>query len=435
MLKSKFHLVKKVQGKLSSFLYLTNKQLSKPEKRCYKELTSSILTTGHVHLRKLAAKVQDNMSKKNICKRFERHLAKRDFGETIDLNCLNKQCGKIKHDTIICVDASDIVKKEAKKMEGIKRVRDGSKNCQSPGYDVLDIVAFDRSKQRIIPLSSDLFSTLMDYDSMKDKVYDRINDIQYFTNNKGIYTFDRGYDDRKFIHYLIQNEVRFVMRSMLTRLFYVQLEGDEEIKSYKFDDILRQVTIRQLSENSRFKGCVVDCFISIDPHPRKHPNLIPVKLVISRYIESKKANSEEGGYFAFICNLENDSLSEQDFVSKVMRIYRLRWKIEEVHRHVKQAYRWEDICLKNYERLVTMNKVLWAAICFLYSLDSLIDEIKIIFQHKFSDRSYRKRKGFFFIYYRISDVIKELFDVVERKWIYKYGGRHQSRQQMVIKFE
>jgi len=54
------------------------------------------------------------MSKKNICKRFERHLAKRDFGETIDLNCLNKQCGKIKHDTIICVDASDIVKKEDK---------------------------------------------------------------------------------------------------------------------------------------------------------------------------------------------------------------------------------------------------------------------------------------------------------------------------------
>ena len=119
-------------------------------------MISSILTTGHVHLRKLAAKVQDNMSIKNICKRFERHLAKRDFGETIDINCLNKQCGKIKHDTIICVDASDIVKKEATKMEGIKRVRDGSKNCQSPGYDVLDIVAFDQSKQRIIPLSSDL---------------------------------------------------------------------------------------------------------------------------------------------------------------------------------------------------------------------------------------------------------------------------------------
>ncbi len=96
--------------------------------------------------------------------------------------------------------------------------------------------------------------------------------------------------------------------------------------------------------------------------------------------------------------------------------------------------RWEDLCLKSYERLVTMNKVLWAAICFLYSLDSLIEEIKIIFQQMFSDRAYQKREGFFFIYYRISEVIKELFDVVERKWIYKHGGRHHNRLQMVIKY-
>ena len=83
MLKAKLHLSQKAQGILSSFHSSTNDDLTNPEKRCYKELTSSILVSAHVHLRKLAACTQDNMSNKNICKRFRRHLTKADFGEKI----------------------------------------------------------------------------------------------------------------------------------------------------------------------------------------------------------------------------------------------------------------------------------------------------------------------------------------------------------------
>ncbi len=430
MLKTKLHLSQKAQGKLSSFHSSTNDGLTNPEKRCYKEMTSSIMTSGHIHLRKLAAHTQDNMSKKNICKRFRRHLSKVDFGDKIAQNCLSSQCGKIKKDTIICVDTSDIIKKEATKMEGLKFVRDGSKDCQSLGYDTLNIIAFDLNKQGIIPLSSDFFSGLMEIDSLKDKLYDRINDIQYFTQNKGIFVYDRGFDDRKFIHYLTRNTARFAIRSMMNRLFYIQFEGDTEIKSYKFEDILQ----KKLPDNPKFKGCVINCYICIDPHPRKHPNLIPIKLVIARYVKAKSAHFEKGGYFAFICNFEEENISEEQLVSKMMKIYRIRWKIEEVHRHVKQTYKWEDISLMTYDRLKNMNIILWAAICFLYSMDSLIEEIKIIFRQLFSDRAYKKRKGFFFIYYRLSLVAKELFDVVDRRWIYRYGGRHYERQQMVIKF-
>lgn len=184
------------------------------------------MVSEHIHLRKLAAFTQDNMSKKDICKRFRRHLPKGDFGNKIAQNCLSHQCGKIKKDTIICVDTSDIVKKEATKMEGLKYmyIRDGSKGSQSPGYDTLNMIVFDLDKQGIIPLSSDLFSSLMEQDSLKDKVYDRINDIQYFTQNKGISVYDRGFDDRKFINYLFRNAARFVIRSMMNRLLLFNLK-------------------------------------------------------------------------------------------------------------------------------------------------------------------------------------------------------------------
>ena len=35
--------------------------------------------------------------------------------------------------------------------------------------------------------------------------------------------------------------------------------------------------------------------------------------------------------------------------------------------------------------------------------------------------------GIFFIYYRLSQVIKELFDVVKRRWIYHYRWKYIDR--------
>jgi hypothetical protein len=35
----------------------------------------------------------------------------------------------------------------------------------------------------------------------------------------------------------------------------------------------------------------------------------------------------------------------------------MRWKIEEMHKHVKQAYQWEMIQLSSYTRLQNMNQI------------------------------------------------------------------------------
>jgi len=53
----------------------------------------------------------------------------------------------------------------------------------------------------------------------------------------------------------------------------------------------------------------------------------------------------------------------------------MRWKIEEVHRHMKQVYGWEKIQLTAYTRLQNMNQILLLTMCYLYSLKKICIQV------------------------------------------------------------
>ena len=53
-------------------------------------------------------------------------------------------------------------------------------------------------------------------------------------------------------------------------------------------------------------------------------------------------------------------------IEKALRGYRLRWKIEEFHRHVKQEFHWEEMQLMSYIGLKNLNTDLMIAIDLVY---------------------------------------------------------------------
>ncbi|HEX37725.1 MAG TPA: hypothetical protein ENG70_02560, partial [Candidatus Cloacimonetes bacterium] len=59
---------------------------------------------------------------------------------------------------------------------------------------------------------------------MKTKFFNRVNDIQVYSNNKCIFTVDRGYDDKKVIDYLYRNDASFIIRSKGIRDVYYEGE-------------------------------------------------------------------------------------------------------------------------------------------------------------------------------------------------------------------
>ena len=122
-------------------------------------------------------------------------------------------------------------------------------------------------------------------------------------------------------------------------------------------------------------------------------------------------------------------MCDYEIVTKALISYRKRWKIEEVHRHFKQSYGWEDMRLMTFTRLQNLNVLLLIAMSFLYSLDQYILELGELYQRLIYDT--KKIKDIpEFIYYRLSLVIKELFRDWRLQPRYKYQGEYTKREQM-----
>jgi len=71
-------------------------------------------------------------------------------------------------------------------------------------------------------------------------------------------------------------------------------------------------------------------------------------------------------------------------------MYRFRWKIKEVNKHVKQEYGWEKMQLMSYVGLKNMNQLLLLAMCYVYSLKSYAHQLLHSFPNimKYSNRNW-----------------------------------------------
>jgi hypothetical protein len=92
-------------------------------------------------------------------------------------------------------------------------------------------------------------------------------------------------------------------------------------------------------------------------------------------------------------------------MSKALNSYGQRWKIEQLHRQIKQDYRWEAIQLMSYTGLKNMNLLLLLAMCFLYSLKRIAMHLMQAFPHimKYSNRKWKQIYDF--VYYRIANLL------------------------------
>jgi hypothetical protein len=169
--------------------------------------------------------------------------------------------------------------------------------------------------------------------------------------------------------------------------------------------------------------------IRLDGFPRKDPSTTEVWLVVARYISQKKG--AKAGFFYLLCDFPTQNLSEETIIMKALQMYKLRWKIEEMHRHVKQAYGWEKMQLMSYTGLKNMNQLL-LTMCFVYSLKSCAVRLLQSFQNILIYSKRRWKKIYDFVYYKISLVLNACFAHTTRYNLLKYGGKWVEGQQMII---
>jgi hypothetical protein len=392
-----------MQEKLSRFAGRVSQDMSRPVSKFIRDMLFGVCGTGTASVFNIAKHTQDKTTTKKTSERFYRNLGREGLDTELRSVLLDIVSPKIKRDSLIIVDESDIEKPYAEKMEGLKLVHNGSKATQTNGYNQLNILACVESGDacNLLPVSSDLISTAIELDTTKQILQDRLIDLAIKCNGKGIFVFDRAYDDRKTIGFLVDNGLRFIIRGMGVRNIR---EGCEE---KNFDQAVRDMTFKYempgFKKTETFKCATRRIVVRTDDHPSKRAGGVEVSLVVVRkYVGEKKVGKD----FYLLCDFGDRNLSEEQIIKEAINGYRKRWKIEEVHRQMKQDLSWESMRLASYTKLKNLNMLLTLALYFIYSCKDVILKIAEAFPKLicFRNKEWAKLKQF--AYYRISQVLQ-----------------------------
>ncbi|MFA5753249.1 MAG: transposase [Bacteroidales bacterium] len=391
-----------VQANLSEFSKKASEGCSKPVKKFFKDMLFGLCATGSPSIHNIAKLLQDKTSTKKTSERLYRNLHRDGIDKLIGDVLIDMLKPRVKEDTLFIVDESDIEKPYAKKMEGCQMVHNGSKSEQTNGYLLLNIVALiaQQDGYNLLPASSILFSPKMELDSAKQVLQDQIIDQQIAFCNKGTYVFDRGYDDRKLIGFLIDNGVSFVIRGMGLRTVK---EGLVE-KNFKevVDDMEFKYQLDGFKNGETFHCATRRVSVRTDDHPSKRSNSVEVSVVVVR---KYKRGAKKGKDFYLFCDFDDPNMPEQEIITKAIDIYKKRWAIEEVHRQMKQSMRWESMRLGSYQGMKNLNAFMALALYFIYKCKDYVHILAIGFPKllKYVKKDWAKPKEF--IYYRITDVL------------------------------
>ena len=76
------------------------------------------------------------------------------------------------------------------------------------------------------------------------------------------------------------------------------------------------------------------------------------------------AREHGNGWCWFLCFIPAES--ETEAIRIAMQGYGYRWKIEELHRHIKVDHHPEEICLRRYTALKNFDVLFWTEMNLLY---------------------------------------------------------------------
>lgn len=378
------------------------------------DVNLGIIKSSSIVIQKIARSLDERIALDKVSERLRYHLYHDDF-EPVKQELFKSQCKKLKKDSYIIVDESAVIKPHAKKMEGLSKVWDATQKKAVPGYKLINFMGctvHDKGYS-LIPIVSELHSE-EEEDTKCLKTINLINETTIRTDNKCIYVMDRGYDSRHYLETISYiNENQYVVRLCKTRGLK-ELDAKEEksflemCKTVKLDHEIKT------SEKDNFICGVKKVEIRIDPTPRKDAVYQKSTLVVCRYKEPPKGRkqdkAEKGGFFYFLCNYHNKEMSDGEIIKKTLMAYRLRWKIEETHRQVKQDYEWGKIRQQKLQPLKNLNLMLWIVICFLFDLDEYKTELALVYVNQMTNRpSDVKINPKKFIYYRLRLVLNWVF--------------------------
>lgn len=382
-------------GNLKKFLKPVVHVCDKWRKKIVPQVVCGILKAKNVILAEIGRKVKRKDQKiKTIENILSRHLNSKSWNEEeLEEAYLRDKCKDIREDTLIIIDSSERIKPYGEKMEDLSYVRDGSKKEIKPGYWTFEAISLNGDEMKY--LFSELFA--VDHEgcpSFPGKIQNNVEKIIKYSEGRGIYLYDRGYDsnDTFKLHQEREKPVKCLVRVIGNREI-LDLEGKSLgiVEDYAKKFHMRGCLTAIKNKAGRKKQIYVDFdFLKV-----KLPNVEgEFALVISKFNEE---------YTYLLTNIEVENLRDAE---KIIRHYAKRWDVEDVIRLIKQETLVEKFLVRGYKAIKRLNFFAFLACAFILEQSNLSDS----FLKWIQDFAECFKKDVEFIYYRLFDGIRKFFN-------------------------
>ena len=333
----------KLLKQLESFLGRISPRFRKPVARFIGDMMYGIMAEKDVKLTSVVRALKEKISPKKVEDRLSRMLSSEGLERDLHDVIAAEGAAKVRRDTLIILDPSDVQKPYAKKMEHLAKVWDGSRGevGDNLGYWGCMAVACESGGRRPIPLHFRLWSAESPgFVSENDEVESIVRTISKHTKKRGIYVYDRGGDNIEFYRFLLSAGLDFIVRLK-----------ERYVKSWR-----RRVMCGDLARECRMLYREV---VEFDHHGEERRvtiefGVVPVRLpdIPDRLLHMVVVRGFGKQPMMLLTTLAQSTSREA--LWQVVEGYITRWRVEDTIRHVKQSYSLEDIRLFKYGKLKAM---------------------------------------------------------------------------------
>lgn len=298
---------------LHDFFRPFGKVLSRPEyKNCFVAV-KGMIQAKTVVLSEMGRKASASILPKTFCEKVGTMLAEIVMLAEVQL----RKFEGVPLELLI-VDESDCQRRHAEKIKGIIKVRDGSTgDPYGKGYGLFSVVAKTKAGA-YAPLVLERFE---EQNLTAERIIRRVMD-GLSPDHGGIWTMDRGFDDRKIFDLLLDNDQQFLIRidrRGSQRLLVVGEENEKHLVSI-LTAHMGEIGYRRVRLPGRKEELTL-----IHYHRRKYREPI-----------------------AILTTLTPKTLAHAKNIAK---LYLKRWKIEDYHRFVKTRLGLEEVMLQKPKRV------------------------------------------------------------------------------------
>ncbi len=245
-----------VVGRALALVADFGKELTRPEQKFLQDLVLGILCSQSSLLSEITRAIAGTQKRNTIYDRLDINLGKYDLTRPYE-RAQRRMLRGLDESYLLIFDPSDIVKPFAKKMEGLRLVRDESEPARvvwdrkkgkykpsvvlKPGYPLRVAIALSPYGD-IMPLELTLYSNASEtFLSENDEHLQPLATLLAQTDFRTLLILDRGFDSYIFIRHLCELNQRFVIRLKSNRKYKVPGSGTGSwIKTYTREQMIEK---------------------------------------------------------------------------------------------------------------------------------------------------------------------------------------------------